>query len=162
MYGVDHLSMEALSQLAGIKLTHMPTAGAGPAMTAVLAGHVEASVLNPATVSAQLSAGTVRALAITGAERLKDIKGLENVPTLKELGFNYEMYLWWGLFAPKGTPAPIVLKLRGVLKQICEDSSFQKLMGNMGFVLRYRSGEDLEKRYGDEVVTLGNLIKSLK
>lgn len=162
MYGVDHLSMEALSQLAGIKLTHMPTAGAAPAMTAVLGGHVEASVLNPATVGTHLSVGTVRALAITGAERLKDVKDFENIPTLKELGFNYEMYLWWGLFAPKGTPKPIILKLRGALKQISEDRSFQRLMSNMGFVLKYMSGEDLEKRYHEEVVTLRDLIKTVK
>jgi len=158
MYGTDHLTMEALSKMAGIQLTHVPMGGAGPATAAVLGKHVEAAALNPATVSPHLEAGNVRALASSANERIK-VKGFEKVLTMKELGFDYQMYLWWGLYAPKGTPQPIIQKLRISLKQIWDDKSFQRLMGRMGFMLSYLSGEELEKRYDKEVADLQELIK---
>ena len=67
-----------------------------------------------AAASAQIKAGKARALACFGAQRAP---ALPDVPTLKELGYNIEFYLWVGMFAPKGTPEPIVTKLREEIEE---------------------------------------------
>ncbi len=161
VYEPEHLSFEALSQMAGIKLIHVPMGGGGPALAAMLGGHVEIVANFPSVASTYITSGTVRPLAVTSAERLK-FKGLEGIPTLKELGFNHENYMWIGIFVPKGTPPEIVQKLRTVVKQISDDASFQGLMVRMGEQVKYMSGEDFEKYWKREQTTIGELIKVIK
>lgn len=161
VYEPEHLSFEALSQIAGIKLIHVPMGGGGPALAAMLGGHVEIVANFPAVVSPSIEGGTVRPLAVTSAARLKR-KGLEDIPTLKELGFDHENYMWIAIFAPKGTPPEIVQKLRTMVKNVVDDQSFQRLMDRMGEEIKYMSGEDFEKYWKKEETTIGSLIKVIK
>lgn len=161
VYENDHLSFEALSQMTGIKLIHVPMGGGGPALSALLGGHVEIGGFWPPVISVHVTGGTVRPLAVTSGARL-GFPGLKEIPTLKELGFDHELYMWIGLFVPKGTPQPIVQKLRTVVKQIVEDQSFVRLMTRMGEEIKYMSGEDFEKFWKEERSKIGSLIKIIK
>jgi tripartite-type tricarboxylate transporter receptor subunit TctC len=98
IYGTLHMAMELLSQAAGIKLRHVPHAGAGPALTAILGGHVDALASGPAVVIPHIKAGKLRALAGWGSQR---VAALPDVPTFAELGYpEAEFYIWAGVFAP--------------------------------------------------------------
>src|SRR5437870_9444039 len=109
VYGTLHLAMEMLSHAAGISLKHVPYSGAGPALTAILGGHVDTLASGPAVVIPHIKAGKLRPLAGWGA---KWVASLPEVPTFKELGYDVEFYIWAGLFAPRGTPAPVMKTIR--------------------------------------------------
>jgi tripartite-type tricarboxylate transporter receptor subunit TctC len=108
-YGTMHVPMEILAQNAGIKLTHVPYTGAGPAVVALLGGQIDAISSGPATVLQQVKAGKLRVLAHWGNARLQT---LPDVPSLKESGYDAEYAQWSGLFVPAGTPEAVVQKLR--------------------------------------------------
>jgi tripartite-type tricarboxylate transporter receptor subunit TctC len=113
-YGTLHVSMEMFASAAGVKLLHVPFQGAGPAVKALLGGEVQALASAPGVLKAHVDAGTVRVLANWGGQR---IASFPDLPTFKELGFpDVEFYIWAGLFAPKGVPAPIVQKLGEAMK----------------------------------------------
>src|SRR6266850_2890494 len=113
VYGTLHVAMEMFANAAGIKLFHIPYQGGGPAVTALLAGQVEASPQGPAAAIGQIKGGKMRALASWGTERLKL---LPDIPTFKELGYDAEFYIWTGVFAPAATPARIVTRLREAVR----------------------------------------------
>src|ERR1044072_7513918 len=102
VYGTLHMVMEMLTHGAGIQLKHVPYSGAGPALTALLGGHVDTLASGPAGVIPHLKSGKISPLAAWGAKR---VASLPDVPTFKELGYDIEFYIWAGLFAPRGTPA---------------------------------------------------------
>ena len=108
-YGTMHVPMEMFASDAGIKLLHVPYTGAGPAVVGLLGGNIDAVASGPSTVIQHVKAGTVRVLASWGDHRLAS---LPDVPTLSESGFNAVFFQWSGLFAPAGTPAPVLAKLR--------------------------------------------------
>ena len=89
-------------------MRHLPTNGGGPAITALLGNNAQMSTQSTSATLSHIKAGKLRALASFGAARSK---ALPDVPTMKELGYDMEYYLWVGMFAPKGTPAPVVAKL---------------------------------------------------
>jgi tripartite-type tricarboxylate transporter receptor subunit TctC len=103
VYGTLHVAMEIFAQAAGVKLYHIPYQGGGPAVTALMGGQVEALASGPSAAINQIKAGRMRALAVWGDKRLA---ALPEVPSMKELGYNAEFYIWSGLFVPAGTPAP--------------------------------------------------------
>src|SRR5881296_4709635 len=129
VYGTLHMAMELLSHAAGIKLRHVPYAGGGPALTAVLGGHVDALASGPAVVLPHIKAGKLRALAGWGDKR---VVALPEVPTFKELGFpDAEFYIWASVFAPKGTPEPVLAKLRDALRAAVNDADFKGAMDKL-------------------------------
>lgn len=120
-YSVAHLAVEVFMQAAGIKLRHLPTTGGGPAMTAVLGGHAAVAMLSTGAVSPQVKGGKIRVLANSGAKRLA---GFPDTPTMKELGYDVEVYLWTGLFAPKDVPAHALKILRDATRKAVQDPEF--------------------------------------
>ena len=114
LYGALHLPTALFMKAAGIQMRHLPTAGGGPALTAILGNNSQVLVSSIAAANAQIKAGKLKPLACFGAQRAP---ALPDVPTLKELGYNVEFYLWVGLFAPKGTPAAIIATLREAAKR---------------------------------------------
>ena len=103
-----HLAGEMLNLLAGIKLTHIPYKGAGPALLDVIAGNAQLIITSPIAAGAHMSGGRVRPLASTGAERNP---GLPELPTIADAVPGYEISQSWGIAAPAGTPPEIVKKL---------------------------------------------------
>jgi tripartite-type tricarboxylate transporter receptor subunit TctC len=114
----QHLFMAQFTAMAGIKLTHVPYKGSGQATTDVLGGIVPVSMPGLAAMAGHIKAGKLRALATTGAKRSA---ALPDVPTLAEAGVpGFEAYVWSGLLAPKGTPAPILERLQKELAVVLE------------------------------------------
>ena len=106
-----HLMAELLQSNAGIKLTHVPYKGAGPALTDVVAGQIPATFTSMATAAPHAKAGRLRILGVTSASRLP---AFPEVPTFEESGVpGMLVEHWWGVMAPAGVPRPIVAKLRG-------------------------------------------------
>src|SRR5918911_347563 len=113
---ISHLTGELLKNVTGVPLQHIPYKSAGNALTAVLSGEVPVSFLSPVTAHAQLKSGKVRALAVSSATRFP---GAPDIPSAVEAGIaGMEAKLWFGLFAPAKTPAPIVAKLNGAVGEI--------------------------------------------
>jgi tripartite-type tricarboxylate transporter receptor subunit TctC len=101
-----HLAMELLKVRTGIEVVHVPYKGVGPALQDTLAGHVMSMVSNVASAKPHVDAGKLRALAVTSLRRTP---ALPDVPSMSEAGIkDYEVLNWFGLFAPTGTPLPIV------------------------------------------------------
>ena len=106
-----HLSMELLKQRAGIDLLHVPFKGGSPATLATVAGDTAAMFAGTSN-AAQIKAGKLRALAVTGARRSPEYPDL---PTIGEFYPGYEVTIWLALFAPAGTPEPVLAKLRAAI-----------------------------------------------
>ena len=143
VYGTLHMAMELLSQASGIKLRHVPHAGAGPALTAILGGHVDALASGPAVVLPHVKSGKLRALAGWGSQR---VTALPDVPTFKELGYpEAEFYIWAGVFAPKGTPEPVLAKLREATRAAVTDPAFKGAMDKLETPVTFKQGEEFQK-----------------
>jgi tripartite-type tricarboxylate transporter receptor subunit TctC len=130
----QQLSMELFKLMTGIKLTHVPYRGAAPAYTDVISGQVPIMIDNLASGLGQVQGGNVRALAVTGKERSAL---LPDVPTVEEAGVSgYVYYTWFGLWAPKNTPQPIVEKLHAeVKKALMTDTVRQRIAAAAGVPL---------------------------
>ena len=130
----QQLSMELFKLMTGIKLTHVPYRGAAPAYTDVISGQVPIMIDNLASGLGQVQGGNVRALAVTGKERSAL---LPDVPTVEEAGVpGYVYYTWFGLWAPKNTPQPIVEKLHAeVKKALMTDTVRQRIAAAAGVPL---------------------------
>jgi tripartite-type tricarboxylate transporter receptor subunit TctC len=161
LYGALHLPMALYMKAAGITLRHLPTNGGGPALTALIGNNSQVLVSSIAAASGQMKAGKARPLASFGAKRSPSFP---DVPTMKELGFDIEFYLWVGLFAPKGTPEPVVTKIRDFTRQTASTEQFKQLMGNIGQEVAYLDQADFKtfwdadaKRVEDAVRLIGKV-----
>src|SRR5205807_1989421 len=118
-YGAAHVPFEMLQQAAGIKLLHVPYRGGGPSLAAFLGAQVDITAQAPGPINPHLQSGAARALASWGGKRTPE---LADIPTMIELGYReVEYYIWAGLFAPKGTPAPVTTRLRDAMRQVMAD-----------------------------------------
>jgi tripartite-type tricarboxylate transporter receptor subunit TctC len=157
VYGTLHMAMELLAQAAGIKLRHVPYAGGGPAVTALLGGHVDALASGPAAVLPQIKAGKLRPLAGWGAER---IAALPEVPTFKELGYpTAEFYIWAGVFAPKATPAPVLARLREAVRQAVGEPEFKDAMAKQQTPIAFKQGEEFQKFFDADARRLAEGVR---
>ena len=143
LYGATHLPMALLAKAAGgLKLRHLPTNGGGPAITAILGNNVQSSAQSVSASLTHIKAGKLRPLALYGGTRSKV---LPNVPTLKELGYDVEYYLWVGLFAPKGTPPQAVSVLRAAIDKAAHAGQYTTALTNLGLELAYLDQPDFAK-----------------
>jgi tripartite-type tricarboxylate transporter receptor subunit TctC len=120
--------MEALKQRAGINLVHVPYKGGAPATTATVAGEVAAMFAGTSTAP-QIKAGRLRALAVTGATRSHLFPEL---PAIGEVYPGYEMTIWLGLFAPAGTPEPVLARLREEIARVLAANDVKEKLNNAG------------------------------
>ena len=159
LYGATHFPMALLSTaVGGLQLRHLPTNGGGPAITAILGNNVQATAQ---TVSASLShikSGKLRPLVLFGGTRSKQ---LPDVPTLKELGYDVEYYLWVGLFAPKGTPAPIVSTLRATIDKAAHSDQFTAALANIGLDLAYLDGPEFGTFWDAEIKRIEAAVRAI-
>ncbi len=143
LYGALHIPMALFMQAAGnLQLRHLPTNGGGPALTALLGNNSAVLVSSVSASITQIKAGKARPLALFGASRSK---ALPEVPTLKEQGYDVEYYLWVGLFAPKGTPDPVVNTLRQALNTAAHSEAFKTALVNLGQELDYMDQPEFAK-----------------
>ncbi|WP_024301514.1 tripartite tricarboxylate transporter substrate binding protein [Pseudogulbenkiania sp. MAI-1] len=128
---IGHLSGELLADRAGVKFVHVPYKGIGPALTDLLGGQVDFTFSTPASVVGMLKAGKLRALAVSSARRVNILPG---IPTIAESGYQgFVTESWYGLVAPKGTPAAVVTALNAeVAKALNNPAMVEKLVAEGG------------------------------
>jgi tripartite-type tricarboxylate transporter receptor subunit TctC len=158
VYGASHVPMEMLLQAAGLRMRHLPTTGGAPAMTAVLGGHAALWASPPAVAGPHLRAGKVRGLATWGATR---VAAFPDVPTLKELGYDLEYYLWAGLFTPKAVPASVVKTLRDATRQAVQDPEFRAAMEKIQTPVAYLDGDEFRIWWDRDAQTLASAVKRI-
>ena len=129
--GISHLAGHLLFTMAGVELTHVPYKGMAPALTDVVAGQVQMVLADPAVALPHVRSGRVIALASTGAKR---IPIAPQVPTVAETGLpGYEVPVWYGFLAPRGTPRAIVDKLHvGIVKAMATPELRDRFTGEGG------------------------------
>ena len=159
IYGTLHMAMELLSHAAGIKMRHIPTPGAGPAMNAILGGHVDALASGPAVVIPHIKAGKLRALAGWGDKR---VAALPDVPTFKEMGYpDAEFYIWAGLFAPRGTPEPVLARLREATKEAVAQPEFKGAMDKLETPIAFKQGADFQRFFDADARRLADGVRKV-
>ena len=153
-----HLAMEYVAKQEGIQWTHVPYPGSGPAFLALLGGHVTAQSGSSESYP-HVKAGTVRLLAIHHEKRFKSFP---DVPTFRELGYDFINESVFMFAAPKGTPQSVVNKLDEAFQKGMEGPEFIETMEKMEIVVSYRNSEDLKKYLEEAYVRLGKMIQELK
>jgi tripartite-type tricarboxylate transporter receptor subunit TctC len=133
-YGTMHLPMEMFAAAAGIRLLHVPYTGAGPAVVALLGGSIDAVASGPSTVIQHVKANKLRVLASWGDKRLA---ALPDVPTLTESGFDAVFFQWAAVFAPAGTPEPVLQKVREAAQAAAVDPRFVAAMATVETPIQY-------------------------
>lgn len=126
-----HLGAELVNYLAGTRAMHVPYRGSAPAMADVIGGHLDFMIDSAPTGLAQVHAGTVRLLATSMAQRLPQTP---DTPAIAEAIPGYEAYTWNAVFAPAGTPAPVIEKLRSSLQAALQDEGLKRRAYDMGLV----------------------------
>jgi tripartite-type tricarboxylate transporter receptor subunit TctC len=154
---LHHLAMEMLKQEAGIKLTHVPYRGGGPAGIAVLAGDV-AGMFGGGSVFPMVKSGQLRGLAVSSRKRSTELREL---PSISELYPNYEATIWQGLFGPAGLPQDIVDKLRKEVSAILESHDFADKLAKAGSGEPYiTSLDEFKARIHRDFEKYGPIVKA--
>ena len=157
-YGTMHVPMEILSQVAGVKLTHIPFTGAGPAVLALLGGQIDAVSSGPATVLQHIKAGKLRALGHWGQGVLA---ALPDVPSLKDAGLPAEYAQWSGLFIPAATPEPIAQRLRAAARLAAQDARVREVIGTAGSPILYQDAADFEAYVQADARSMVDVVRKI-
>jgi len=153
-----HLSMEMLKQRAGIDLLHVPFKGGAPATLATVAGDTSAMFAGTSN-AAQIKAGKLRALAVTGSRRSAEYPDL---PTIGEFYPGYEVTIWLALFAPAGTPEPVLSVLRAAAARALAASDVkEKLNGAGGIETFATTPEEFASLIRRDYDKYGRIVKAV-
>jgi tripartite-type tricarboxylate transporter receptor subunit TctC len=125
----QHLSLELLKSKAGIDITHIPYKGSGPAIQDVMAGQVDMMFDTTVVAGPHIDSGKLRALAVTSAKRQPN---MPNVPAVAETVPGYEVISWQAIFAPAGTPQPIVDRLHSEIAKILAEPDVRERLAKLG------------------------------
>ena len=125
----QHLSLELLKSKAGIDITHIPYKGSSPAIQDVIAGQVDMMFDTTVVAGPHIESGKLRALAVTSAKRLPS---MPNVPTVAESVPGYEVISWQAIFAPTGTPQPIIDRLHTEIAKILAEPEMRERIAKLG------------------------------
>ncbi len=157
IYGTLHVAMEMVVHSANIKLRHVPFSGGGPAIAALLGGHVGALSSGPAAAVSHLRSGKLRALACWGDKRLA---AMPELPTWKELGYkDVEFYIWAGLLAPRGTPDAAIKALREAARRGVQDSEFKAVMTKLETPVNYLDAPEFQKFWDLDAKRLSRTVQ---
>jgi tripartite-type tricarboxylate transporter receptor subunit TctC len=125
----SHMACLMFTTTAGVHPSLVAYRGTGPALNDLIGGHVDFFCEQVVSVAPQIAAGTIKAYAVSSPQRLAS---LPDVPTAKEAGTDYEMDIWAGIFAPKGTPRAVVDKLASVLDRALDDPNVKQRLADLG------------------------------
>jgi len=153
----QHLFAAMFASMAGIKINHVPYRGSGQATTDLIGGQVLVSIPGLAGMLGHIKAGRLRALAVTGVHRSPQ---LPEVPTLAESGLNgYSAYVWLGLLAPKGTPAPVIDRLHREVLAALASSEVKNYMNNASIEALGSSPAELDAYFREEKERWAKIIR---
>lgn len=152
-----HLLGELLAKHAGVKLVHVPYRGIAPAVTDTVAGRMDMLFASYISMGGHVESGKLRMLAIAGMQRHPRIP---DVPTMAEAGYpDVQMQQWFGLFAPAGTPAPVVRKLNAeFVKALDSDDVKDRVLPQVASVI-LGPPEELAAMVARDIVRLGQVVK---
>ena len=155
---VGHLAMVLLGKQAGMRLVHVPYRGGAPAMNDAVAGHVDLINGSGALLTPQIRAGTIRPIFQMGKSRLA---ALPDVQTVGEAGYpGAEANAWWGVFAPAGTPKPIVERFGAALADsLREERAAKQLTESQQMNLVFAGPEELRKFAGQQTRVWGAVVR---
>jgi tripartite-type tricarboxylate transporter receptor subunit TctC len=151
-----HVAGELFKMMAGVDMVHVPYRGAGPALTDLLAGQVQVSFASTPSSIQYIRAGKLRALAVTAATRSD---ALPDVPTVGEFVPGYEASTWYGVGAPKATPAEIVEKLNKEINASLADPKLQARLADLGGTVMVGSAADFGKLIVEETERWAKVVK---
>lgn len=153
-----HLSVALLEDVAGVKFTQVPYKGGGPSVAATISGEVQLAIPVMASAATHVKAGRLRMLAVTSAKRSQ---AFPDVPTVQEAGVpGYVYETWFGLFAPAGTPAPILAKLNQSTVKALGSSDLRKQFQSQGLEADPSTQAELEKTLREDTATWAKIIKN--
>ncbi len=153
----QHISGELFNTLAGVKMQHIPYRGSGPMIPELLGGTLLVAFDNITTVIQHIKAGKLRALAVTTATRSN---AAPDVPTLAESGLvGYELSSWQAVFAPAGTPKPIVERLYTEIGKILKMPDVVKRLNDLGLDVSGMPPAELAALIKADVPRLGKVVK---
>jgi tripartite-type tricarboxylate transporter receptor subunit TctC len=155
---LGHLALVQAQQIGGFKVIHAPFAGGGPMNQNILGGQVEMGIGSVALLTPQVRGGKMRALATLGEKRAT---ALPDVPTLIEQGFpGLTAYAWWGIYAPAGTPKPVIDRFHGELVKALNQADVRKTLGEtLGMDLVVSTPETLQQWNAREMAKWSKVIK---
>ena len=154
---VPHLGGVLLNKAAGMDLTHVPYKGSGPATADLVAGQVELMVVTPPSVSGHIRSGAVKALALASDQRLP---AFPDIPTTAEAGLaGFILDGWFALFAPAGTPQPIVDRLNAAMRKIARMDVTKERANQLGMVLKDWTPAEMDAFARSEVAAWGKVIR---
>ncbi len=151
---IVHLTGVLLHKHSNVELTHIPYKGAMESMTDLIGGRIDV-MYDPVTAS-RVKSGELKGLATTSTIRNPQ---LPDVPTLKELGFNVDLPSWFGLFAPKGTPAPIVNRMAEETKKVLADPSVRAQLELSAMYPDYEGPEEFAKNVKQDAAALKEVVE---
>jgi len=153
----QHLAGELFKLRTGTSIVHVPYKGSAPAMTALLAGDVQLSFINPVAAGPHVKSGKLRALAVAGAKRTALFP---EVPTMKEAGFEgVEVALWYGLLAPKATPPEIVNTLAAAVAKAARDEDLRKRLAADGAEPIGNTPEEFDRSLREDLAKYGEVVR---
>jgi tripartite-type tricarboxylate transporter receptor subunit TctC len=152
-----HMSGELLAMMAGIKLTHVPYRGTGPAMTDLLGGQIPVLFDNLPGSIQQIKAGRIRALGVTTKDRVSSIP---DVPTIGETVPGYEVSVWFGISGPKGIPPDIVAKLNAAINAALANPKLKERFHDLGGEVMPMSPAEFGKLIADETAKWAKVVKA--
>ncbi len=157
---VPHLGGVLLNKAAGLDMVHVPYKGSGPATADIVAGQVEVLIVTPPAVSGHIRNGNVKALALASDSRLP---AFPEIPTTAEAGLpGFTLDGWFALFAPAGTPQPIVDKLNAAMRKVGKMEAVVARANQLGVVLKDWAPGQMDSFAKGEVETWGKVIRDNK
>jgi tripartite-type tricarboxylate transporter receptor subunit TctC len=155
-----HLAGEMFKAAAGVDILHVPYRGAGPAVNDTVGGHVQLTFVGLGAVRAPVDAGLLKILAVAQSERLKSAP---QYPTSAEAGLpGYEFVTWFGIVAPKGTPAPVIAKLVQHIHAMQDDPEVQKRLATGGLEALKETPEQFGARMRRDHERFRDIVKAAK
>jgi tripartite-type tricarboxylate transporter receptor subunit TctC len=154
---IIHAASELFNQRAGIRMTHVPYKGSGPALTDTISGVTQVFFSSASTAVPQIQGGKLRAIAVTGPAR---IPALPDVPTVAEAGIpNYNVILWHGLIGPRGMPPAIVAKLNAAVSKSLKLKETEEKLKTDGVAPAGGTPEQFGKTIRDEIVMWRKVVQ---
>lgn len=155
----SHMSMELFKLVAGFDMVHVPYKGAGPGMTALLAGEVSTMFAGVPAALGHVKAQKLRAIAVGARRRMPH---LPEVPTVEESGYRFDASSWYGLLAPRGTPPAIVQRLHTTLVQTLKLPDVMSRLDEVAFELKATTPRQFQDLLREEKATWSEVIKAAR
>jgi len=152
-----HLSGELLALKTGIKIVHVPYRGGGPAASDLLGGHINMAFLSLSSTVPHLPTGKIRIVALVEKNRYA---AMPDVPTIGETVPGFEMSSWLGVFAPAGTPAPLIARLNETIVKILNDPPVREKLAGLGLVVGPVTPAELAAMIKAGLAVRGELVKA--